>query len=269
MHKHRLISGLVPLPFLIWIIFKGGTAFSIFLGVVSVIALYEYFGIVFNKTQRSVFNPIPLMGFGTALLMIYAAHGQFISVLPGIICLNLFLTAILVMISFKNDPEILDVVYKQTLGIVYAPLLLTFIVLIRHSSDDGASWIFFLLFLVFCEDIGAYYAGKRYGKHKLLPSVSPGKTIEGALGGLAASITIGFIFKFLFLPHLPSGQCLIFFLCIGIVAPLGDLFESIFKRVGDIKDSGKILPGHGGILDRIDALIFAAPVMFIFKEYIF
>lgn len=269
MHKQRVITGFVALPFLIYIILKGSVVFSVFLGAVSVVALYEYFTIVFNNTEQSVSHPVALTGFIITGLMIYAAHGSRLSLIPFIICLNILLTAAVVMVLFKNNTDILEVVYKETLGIVYAPLLLSFIVLIRHSSDNGATWIFFLLFLVFCEDIGAYYAGRRFGKHKLIPSVSPGKTIEGFLGGLAASMTVGVIFKLLFLPDLPLNQCFLMFLCIGIVAPLGDLFESIFKRVGGVKDSGKILPGHGGILDRVDALIFAAPILFLFKEYIF
>lgn len=269
MHKQRVITGFVALPFLIYIILKGGPAFSVFLGIVSFIALYEYFTIVFNNTERTVFHPVSLTGFLTSGLMIYAAHGSHITLIPFIICLNILVTAAMVMVLFKNDPDILDIVYKETLGIVYAPLLLSFIVLIRHSSENGAVWIFFLLFLVFCEDIGAYYAGRQFGKHKLIPSVSPGKTIEGFVGGLAASMMVGFVFKLLFLPDLPLGLCFLLFLCIGIAAPLGDLFESIFKRVGGVKDSGKILPGHGGILDRVDALIFAAPIMFLFKDYIF
>jgi len=110
--------------------------------------------------------------------------------------------------------------------------------------------------------------GSYFGQHKLCPTVSPKKTIEGALGGLAASLGSGALIKHFFLPLLPWGLSLLFFLSINIAGQVGDLFESQIKRVAHIKDSGAILPGHGGVLDRIDALLFAAPVAYIFKEYL-
>jgi phosphatidate cytidylyltransferase len=96
------------------------------------------------------------------------------------------------------------------------------------------------------------------GRHKLSPAISPGKTIEGAIGGLVANLVIGAIGKFFFLPGLPWGTALLFFITVGIAGQVGDLFESELKRSSNIKDSSGILPGHGGILDRIDALLFAS-----------
>jgi phosphatidate cytidylyltransferase len=106
------------------------------------------------------------------------------------------------------------------------------------------------------------------GRHKLNPAVSPGKTIEGAIGGLAGNILVGSIAKFFFLPALSWGPSILFFLAAGLAGQVGDLFESEFKRASKIKDSGGILPGHGGFLDRIDALLFASPVAYFFKVYI-
>ena len=99
--------------------------------------------------------------------------------------------------------------------------------------------------------------------------MSPKKTVEGALGGFAASAAVGAIFKIFFLPDLAWDDTLALFLCVGIVAPFGDLFESVLKRIGGIKDSGSILPGHGGMLDRIDALLFAIPVVYLFRVFVF
>ena len=113
------------------------------------------------------------------------------------------------------------------------------------------------------------YAGSFLGKHKLCPAVSPGKTIEGSVGGLIANLGAGAIFKYFFLPAYSWGLSLLFFISVGIAGQIGDLFESELKRSAGIKDSGGILPGHGGILDRIDALLFAAPVAWFFKEYLF
>jgi len=241
--------------------------FSLLIAVVAVIALWEYFRIMFNLTRRSCFGPMPMIGYAITLLFIYAAHINSFGMAAGLLILNLLAVALVTLIRFRYDASILEEVAKQVMGIVYVPLLISFIVLIRHG-DDGIAWLFLLLFLVFIGDTGAYYAGTYLGRHKLLPSVSPGKTIEGALGGLAASITIGIIFKLLFLPQISLGLCFPLFIIVGIIAPAGDLFESVLKRVGKIKDSGIIMPGHGGILDRIDALLFAAPVVYLFKEYV-
>ena len=136
------------------------------------------------------------------------------------------------------------------------------------TSNDGISWIFFLLFVVFLGDTGAFYTGSYLGRHKLCPAVSPNKTIEGSVGGLVANVCAGAVFKIFFFPQLNWHLSILFFLCIGVAGQVGDLFESKLKRVANIKDSGSLLPGHGGILDRIDALLFAAPVAYFFKEYL-
>jgi phosphatidate cytidylyltransferase len=146
--------------------------------------------------------------------------------------------------------------------------MLGFLILIREDQS-GAIWIFLLLAVIFAGDTSAYYVGSYWGRHKLSPAISPGKTIEGAIGGLAANLVVGAIGKTLFLPGLPWSLSLLFFLAVGIAGQLGDLFESEMKRSSNIKDSSNILPGHGGVLDRIDALLFASPVAYIFIKYIF
>jgi len=266
MHLKRWVTALSILPLLFWVILKGGLAFCIFIGIVALISLWEYYRIVFNNSRKSIFSPITIIGLFAAPWMIYAAHsGQFYLV-SWIVASNLLLVGLVSVFLFKNNPSVLEDATKQVLGIVYVPLLLTNIILIRDGRE-GAVWIFFLLFLVFFGDIGAFYAGSYLGKHKLCPAISPGKTIEGALGGLLAVIIIGLIFRFFFLPDLRLVYSILFFICVGIIGPFGDLFESTLKRVGGIKDSGFILPGHGGLLDRIDAVLFSLPVAYVFKEY--
>lgn len=267
MHLQRLITGLAALPLLIWLIFAGGGAFAGFIGVVALISMWEYYRIIYRGDNQIIWSPIALAGYLTALLAVGAAHLGEIGLVAGALAINFIGCGLLSAIQFKNDPKDVDVVAKQVFGSVYISLMLGLIVLLRNSPD-GTAWIFFLLFLVFFGDIGAYYAGTYYGKNKLCPSVSPKKTVEGALGGLAASVAIGIVFKLVFLPDLPFVNCLLMFLCVGFVAPFGDLFESTLKRVGNIKDSGFILPGHGGLLDRVDALLFAVPVVYLFKTYI-
>ena len=181
-----------------------------------------------------------------------------------------WLTGLASILLFKQDQRIFETAKKQLLGVLYVPLLLSYLILIRDGTgSSGAVWILFVLVVVFFGDIGALYAGTFFGKHKLYPALSPGKTIEGSLGGLAASIICGGGYKLFFLPELSWGVSLIFFMAVGAAGQLGDLFESGLKRVADVKDSGGILPGHGGILDRADAAMYAAPVAYMFKAYFF
>ncbi len=178
--------------------------------------------------------------------------------------------ALLSVLLYGRDGLIYESAKKAVIGIVYIPGLLSYLILIRDGRElDGALWILFMLVVVFAGDIGALYAGTFIGKHKLSPVVSPKKTIEGSLGGLAANIILGSIFKLVVFSELNWGICLLFFISLGAMGQMGDLFESGLKRVAGIKDSGSLLPGHGGILDRADATMFAAPVAYLFKVYIF
>lgn len=268
MHSTRLITALVAIPLLVLLIFVGGSVFSLFIAAVAVITLWEYYRIVFNRSGRSPLGLLPWIGYIAAVLVIGAAHADAFDLLFGVLAANTLAAGVTALARFPRDEAIFDGVSRQVMGVAYVPMLLSSVVFLR-SGADGVAWIFFLLFLVFVGDTGAYYAGRHLGRHKLWPSVSPKKTVEGALGGLGASMAVGALFRTLFLPHLAWGGCLALFLCIGVVGPLGDLFASVLKRSGDIKDSGNILPGHGGLLDRIDALLFAAPVAYFFKAYVF
>ena len=130
------------------------------------------------------------------------------------------------------------------------------------SSARGAAWVLFAIAVSFGNDTGAYFAGRGFGRHKLYPAVSPGKTVEGGIGGLAAGLLVMFVGRALFAPWLTIGDCLLVAIPAGIVGPIGDLVESLIKRASGVKDSGRLLPGHGGMLDRIDGLLFAAPAAY-------
>lgn len=282
MHFKRWITSIVAIPLVILLICKGGSIlFAIFICMVCILALVEYFRIVFNKAQSSKIRaqsskgriiqlsalPFQLSAFIIGPIIILAAYINSFDIIFGLIILNLILSGLISLSYFKTNSSVIEIVAKHSLGIIYIPLFLSCMVLIRNGAD-GIAWIFFLLALVFAGDTGAFYVGRLFGRHKLCPAVSPGKTIEGAIGGLAATLGAGLIFMNCFFKSLPLWPGVLFFLSIGVVGQLGDLFESELKRYADIKDSGSILPGHGGILDRIDALLFAAPVAYFFKEYI-
>lgn len=268
MHLKRWITALVTIPFLILLISIGGTLwFAVVINAICIISLWEYFRIVLNKDQNITAIIFQILAIFAGSAILWAAYFHSFNIVLNIIVLNVVISTLISLFRFKSDSSVWEIVFKQVVGIIYIPLFLSYIVFIRNG-DNGVLWIFLLLIVVFMGDTGAYYLGSYFGQHKLCPAVSPNKTIEGALGGLAASLVSGALIKYLFFPSLPFGLSLLFFLSIGIAGQVGDLFESQIKRVAHIKDSGAILPGHGGVLDRIDALLFAAPAAYIFKEYL-
>jgi phosphatidate cytidylyltransferase len=153
-------------------------------------------------------------------------------------------------------------------GLLYVPLLLSQLLLLR-SEQFGEYWILLLLLIVMTGDSAAYYIGTSFGRHKLYPVVSPNKSVEGALGGLAGSVGGALIAKFTFFPQLGVFDCIATALILGVLGQLGDLFESLLKRSFGVKDSGTIVPGHGGILDRLDSILFAAPAAWWYAHFIF
>ncbi len=269
MLKKRLITAAIGLPLLILLIFKGGQVlFSIFIGVLSVITIWEYFRIIYLDDHRAGKGFMLFFAYLIALGIVWAAYAKNFEAMVWLLLLNLIVSGMASLWLFRSDPSAPIILSKQVLGIVYIPLFLSFLVLIRNGID-GIFWVFSLIVIVFVGDSGAYFIGSGFGKHKLSPIISPGKTIEGAIAGLVTSVLAGLIVKLLFFPYLPWGMDILFFLVIGIFAQVGDLFESEFKRYAHIKDSGEVLPGHGGFLDRLDALMFAAPVAYFFIYYVF
>ncbi|MGD2269808.1 MAG: phosphatidate cytidylyltransferase [Desulfobacterales bacterium] len=267
MHLKRWITFLVALPVLVFIIYEGGVVFASVIIAVSFLSLWEYFRIVLDADE-SPLTSIPLLAFITAPAIIWTGYAKAFDMVLGIIVLNLIVSGLISIFRFKHKPRTLETVKNQLQGIIYIPLFLLFLVLIRNGAS-GMLWLALLLCVIFAGDTSAYYVGSQLGRRKLAAAISPGKTMEGAIGGLAANLVIGLLFKLIFLPALPWAASIIFFLTVGIAGQAGDLFESELKRVSKKKDSGGLLPGHGGFLDRIDALLFAAPVAYFFKVYVF
>jgi phosphatidate cytidylyltransferase len=267
-HLKRWITGLVALPFLIYLIYLGGIAFLLLIGLACICSLWEYFRIVFNAEQRPRSSIIVWWAYFVSLVILGATHIDGPAGMVTAVAFNLVIVGLFSVFIYKANPLVGDIIQKQVLGIVYIPLLLSFLIMIRREPD-GMTWIYFLLAIIFAGDISAYYVGSYLGRHKLNPAVSPGKTIEGAIGGLVGNLLAGAVGIYFFLPTLSWAIGIVFFLGVGIAGQVGDLFESELKRSSSIKDSGGLLPGHGGFLDRIDALLFASPVTYLFKVFIF
>lgn len=188
--------------------------------------------------------------------------------LDGIVAILLLLPVVLIlreMMAWPRENQQFSPfsnVGVALLGLLYVSLPMSLLNLVAFSN--GASYdyrrIFALLLLVWSSDIGAYAAGKTLGKHKLAPKISPGKTWEGAIGGFLLTLAMGWALGYL-LPELSLTYRLVVAGVVAVFGPLGDLAESMLKRSVDVKDSGKIMPGHGGLLDRFDAFLFILPVL--------
>lgn len=268
MHLKRWLTAIVALPIIYLLVSTGGLLFFLLIAAVSVVTLWEYYRAAFRSDAVGPERLIPLLGLCLSPVIVWTVyHGNMVYV-PLILAVDLILVAGLSLPLFKIDTQAPVLVAKQVLGLVYIPIFLSFLILLRFSPS-GAGWIFWLLLIVAAGDTGAYYSGTYLGRHKLCPWVSPKKTIEGSLGGLGANVIVALLFKMILLPSLAAFPCVVFALVIGIAGQVGDLFASEFKRSAGIKDSGSLLPGHGGFLDRLDALLFASPLAYLLKISIF
>jgi phosphatidate cytidylyltransferase len=266
-HLKRWITGLSALPVLIFLIYTGEIPFLLLIGIAGICAQWEYNRIISNADSAFMSSIVVWWGYLTSLLILVAAHLTGLGLVALLLALNLVVVGMMSVSLFKNNPRIVLIIQKQVLGLIYIPLSLSLLAVMRNEPD-GMAFIFLLLAIIFAGDTSAFYVGTYLGRHKLSPSISPGKTFEGALGGLGGNLLAGSIGVAFFLPSISWGAAILFFLAAGVAGQVGDLFESEMKRSSDIKDSSGLLPGHGGFLDRIDALLFASPVAYLFKMYI-
>jgi phosphatidate cytidylyltransferase len=180
-------------------------------------------------------------------------------------------SALIVSIAVRVLSSQTEQRWKDTLIILLGVLYVGFplgTVVSSRSLPAGESLVLFLAVVTWASDTGAYYAGTLWGKHLLLPSVSPKKTIEGLLGGLALAVSAALLAQWGFASQLSLSDALILGVLVTGMGLLGDLFESVIKRRTGVKDSGGILPGHGGMLDRLDSLLFTAPTFYYYVAYV-
>ncbi len=238
--------------------------FAVLVSVVAILAIREYLRIIFNNDEGPTSETIKIISYAVSMTLIISACLGSWEVEFLILAINLMALSVFVLSRFASNHTIFDTVAKQVLGIVYIPVSLSLLVFIKEL-DGGTFWIIWLLIVIFANDTGAFYTGTFFGKRRLSPNISPNKTIEGSLGGVAASMVVGFIFCQIFFNNLSLAFLTIpASFMLAIAGQIGDLFESAMKRASNIKDSGRILPGHGGMLDRIDGLLLAIPVLYVY-----
>jgi phosphatidate cytidylyltransferase len=263
-HGKRFITALLLIPFISSYLYWGGPLLFVFLVWAGFsLGTQEFFRLLHPGGSKSLL----IFHWVSGSLALWGAYwrgldGLMLALIAGFILLTLAL-----ILSFPNERPFYDHLGRQLMTQWYLPLFTPFFILIR-LENQGLLWIFFLMAVNYAGDTGAFYAGRTWGRHKLAPQVSPKKTIEGSLGGLAANILVALIFQQTLFKEQSLGFLIALGLVIGLVSQMGDLLESIFKRAARIKDSGSLLPGHGGILDRIDSLLLPAPLVYFYIVFV-
>jgi phosphatidate cytidylyltransferase len=258
MHLKRWISGLILGPSLIlFIVFAPPWLFLLFILLVIYLGLREFYAL----------SPAPMSprekgaGFILAFFLAISLSSRDPRCFLFTLVFALFWFLIQALFQPEEFPLRVEKASRHLLGLLYIALLLAHFVLMR-KMDTGRILILFTLVAVYSGDTTAFYIGRAYGKKKLAPRISPGKTAEGGLGAVAGSVVGAVISKLLFFPQLPLVHALILGAAVGVIGQLGDLWESLLKRSAQVKDSGALIPGHGGLLDRIDSVLFAAPLVY-------
>jgi phosphatidate cytidylyltransferase len=196
---------------------------------------------------------------GSALPLLVYWRGM--DVVPWFFVVALFLLFLHHLTGRRDILATVRYLGAGSFSLLYVPLLTSFMVLLR-GGEGGQWWILFLFAVIWGNDIFAYYTGRSIGRHKLSRVVSPKKTVEGAIGGLVGGIGVAVVFHYALFSDRGVVEFAVLALLLGLVGQAGDLFESMIKRSAGVKDSGFIVPGHGGILDRIDSLLFCLPLLY-------
>ena len=263
----RAISAIILIPVIIFLVWWGGYPYSALIVLVTGLMLIEFWGL-----SRSIgVKAGRIFTVGCGVLCCLSAVDLIGVKIPIelVLALTLFLPFSYQIFRDQVNVAFLSVA-STLLGVVYIGWAFGHhLILLRDLSGAGRGLVFFLLVTIWLGDTAAYIFGRWFGTHKLSPRISPGKTIEGTIAGLVFGALGGlgvwsfFLKDIVSLPH-----ALVLGILLGIVGQLGDLSESVIKRSADVKDSGHLIPGHGGLLDRCDSLIFSAPVLYYYFVYL-
>jgi len=268
----RVVFAVVAIPILIGFVWLGGSVFAALLAVGAMLSAYEFYRLAIGAGSE------PLWGHGVALsaLVPLLVHARFLGLwTPGVsLVMLLVLELLTVALGVRGSGgKPLEVVGITLLGVFYTGGMLSFAYALRYheyavGASAGTALVTLPMALTWATDSGGFFVGRSLGRRKLMPAVSPKKTVEGAIGGLVMGILVTVLYGRYVLPPLahlalPFWRAIVFGALVSTAGQVGDLVESMLKREAGVKDSSKLIPGHGGMLDRVDSLLFTLPVGFV------
>ncbi len=259
----RIVTGLFAVTG--WLALLYSQSFFLFWLIITAIALlaaHEYFSICLKNNEKKLQFPLIIV----SLLPVAVTWFRRIDLVYVVLIAALMMLAIIVVFRAAHLEKPFELLLKASFGVVYTGLFTAHLILFM-ALPAGAAWLLFLTTITAASDTGAYFIGMSFGKHKLCPSVSPKKTVEGFLGGMVCGTGFALLIAYMLFKGadlLPFAAAALFLTALGVV---GDLVESLLKRSMGVKDSGTILPGHGGILDRADSILLTVPVLYYLVTY--
>jgi phosphatidate cytidylyltransferase len=265
----RLLTAVVLIPVLVVaIVWSNPIGVWVIVYLATLLGLREFYNMTLAK------EPVSERAFAVVAGMAFAAVEYWFDSSPHVLLaalVGITLGAFLFyLFRYREMDTVAGRVAQMVTGVLYVALLLTFVALLKKRGSDGGAWIFITLTCTWFSDTGAYFAGRFIGPawpKKLYESVSPKKTVIGGIGGLVASFGALALAKLWYLPSLTWADCALVAIPANALGQMGDLCESMLKRSVGVKDSGALLPGHGGMLDRIDALLFTAPYVYFYARW--
>lgn len=261
----RILTALVAVPLLLVVLLVGPA--WVFLALVLVCAIAGYREITVLAT-RTGWKPLPI-GYLLAVLLAAAFYPGF-PALESIVLVLVLLVGLSAVFSRKPGPETLGALAMTVFGALYVGALSGSVVGVRMIGPDrdGRFWTIFLLAVIMVGDAGAFFVGRSLGRRPLAPVLSPNKTVAGLVGGIAFSVATALFLRFLCFRSYSLWTFGGVGLALSLLGVVGDLFESLLKRSAGMKDTSSLIPGHGGVLDRIDSLLFSAPVLLLFIRWL-
>ena len=265
----RILTAIVGIPLAVFLVFyPGGLPLAVAIGLIAVLGVLELYALVRKTGAR----PVEWAGVAAVVLFVVSARtyerSQIGAIFPAVLTLLLILSFCWELIRPKRSPIVN--VGSTVFGAIYVGWLISHLVVLRgiggnvlvgsYTVEAGAALVMFTFLCIWASDTGAYFFGKYYGRTRIAPRLSPNKTVEGSVAAVVCAVLIAAVAGVVI--NLPAAHALALGLMFGVLCQLGDLSESAIKREVAIKDSGKIVPGHGGILDRFDSTLFAAPAAY-------
>lgn len=260
----RVVSAVIGLPLLGALVFwREPLGFGLFALLAGAVGLSEYGGLALGAGRRG--DRMTLVLVGTAFMAaVYLWPSLTLAWAMGAVVI----TGLLTVLGADDVKAAAQRLAVSGFGVFYVGGLLVALPLMHRDLRDGSLWVTLAIAVTFANDTGAYIAGRTLGRHKLAPAISPGKTLEGAIGGLITGVGFTLLARATFFPALTVMDAVVIGVVGGVIGPTGDLMESLLKRAVGAKDSGRIIPGHGGVLDRIDALLFVGAYVYVHARFI-